>query len=78
MISSFSLRFIRVTGLAIPATKKKLFVFKTFLFYHEAKFLSNLLLFRQSQPNFISQNEDFLHTYSKARSSQSLLTLERV
>ncbi|KXT68724.1 hypothetical protein SCRDD08_01750 [Streptococcus cristatus] len=59
MISSFSLRFIRVTGLAIPATKKKLFVFKTFLFYQEAKFLSNLLLFQQGQLSFINQNENF-------------------
>ncbi|RRC91846.1 hypothetical protein EII39_07645 [Streptococcus sanguinis] len=41
MIYSFSLRFIRVTGLAWPATKKKLFVFTTYLFYQEGLPLSN-------------------------------------
>ncbi|MBZ2123870.1 hypothetical protein [Streptococcus gordonii] len=41
MIYSFSLRFIRVAGLAWPATKKKLFVFTTFLFYQEGPALSN-------------------------------------
>ena len=41
MIYSFSLRFIRVAGLAWPATKKKLFVFTTYLFYQEGLPLSN-------------------------------------
>ncbi|PLA63893.1 hypothetical protein CYK23_08825 [Streptococcus salivarius] len=41
MIYSFSLRFIRVAGLAWPATKKKLFVITTFLFYQEGLPLSN-------------------------------------
>ena len=51
MIYSFSLRFIRVTGLAWPATKKKLFVSMTFLFYQEGKFLSTDTNYKSSTPN---------------------------
>ena len=51
MIDSFSLRFIRVLGLAHLIPRKSYLSLTTFLFYQEGKFLSTDTNYKSSTPN---------------------------